>query len=875
MNAIDWSQETFVTVVQASGAAAILACATLLLQLVLGKRLGAGWRYLLWMPVVIRLLLPPLPETPWSLFNAPQWLTQNSGGPKVTIEFFDTLAGNRGGLEMLSESAEPFTPNQQFVTSVAQPKLNLVQMATMVWVSVAAFLILRLLGGALWLSFRLRRESGASEDLLAAFANANAELPTLLRPQVIETELVESPALFGFLTPRLLLPKEIGRKLNSSELRHVLLHELAHLKRGDLFLNWIMALAQAIHWFNPLVWLLFRRMRLERELACDEIVLAISQRDEAQVYGQTILKLLEGLPRRTNFPGMVGILEDKREAEARIRQIASYKTSNKNRKALGLGLFSMIVLIGLTNAQTPEESQATTSTPEAVQSVSNFIPVRAESTSAPSTELISTEKTSPELERLRIAQEAVKEGRFAQAEYLAEEVLKKQPESTEAKEILWNVAQGRSEREPAKKPTGRMAIIENMRRIRLDKFNLPPRTKLPDAIKALEQAVKAADPTGKGLAFIIGFSETPAASQPARSMVKTDDFEITMPHGLSADLLTVLNEMCGFSNPPAGTDPDTHLQYSIEDYAIVFAAKGPAPEPLYTRTYRVEPNIVRERLTEWAGTNSIPPLPEALFNHIKAKTTVRFETPPVRTQTPEEYQLNPLPPQKALFFNDQTGVLFVRATLKDMDQIEGVIQELNIIPHQITLETRIIALKAGDEQSTQVTLASLLPNLTEPSGILTESETSTLLSQFKELSNADLLSAPRVTTLAGRQARVSIEPGPEVDLIPYFDPEKYLITIHAILRTPYGEEPASEVELDFSGVLYDGQTLVTSRFVSNPPQKRSFLQRIFGRGKQAETKDQLILMVTPIMTDSKGFRVYPRDGGTLPFNPQIVPPQKS
>ena len=93
--------------------------------------------------------------------------------------------------------------------------------------------------------------------------------------------------------------------------------------------------------------------------ARDEIVLALGHRDEAKVYGQTILKLLEGLPRRSNFPGMVGILEDKREAEARIRQIASYKRSNKSKRALGLCLFSMVALVGLTNAQTPEDTPRT------------------------------------------------------------------------------------------------------------------------------------------------------------------------------------------------------------------------------------------------------------------------------------------------------------------------------------------------------------------------------------------------------------------------------------------------------------------------------------------------------------------------------------
>jgi len=55
--------------------------------------------------------------------------------------------------------------------------------------------------------------------------------------------------------------------------RRSLLHELAHLKRHDIALNWLIAGAQALHWFNPLVWMAARQMLVERERACDDLVL--------------------------------------------------------------------------------------------------------------------------------------------------------------------------------------------------------------------------------------------------------------------------------------------------------------------------------------------------------------------------------------------------------------------------------------------------------------------------------------------------------------------------------------------------------------------------------------------------------------------------
>ena len=73
------------------------------------------------------------------------------------------------------------------------------------------------------------------------------------RPDLFESIEVNSPALHGLFRPRLLLPRGFTTGFSAKELRFVFLHELAHLKRRDLLLNWIMALLQVIHWFNPLV----------------------------------------------------------------------------------------------------------------------------------------------------------------------------------------------------------------------------------------------------------------------------------------------------------------------------------------------------------------------------------------------------------------------------------------------------------------------------------------------------------------------------------------------------------------------------------------------------------------------------------------------
>src|SRR5437762_409184 len=97
------------------------------------------------------------------------------------------------------------------------------------------------------------------------------------------------------------------------ELRFVFLHELAHLKRRDIAVNWLTTILQILHWFNPLVWLAFARMRVDRELACDELALSFAAAGESKSYGGAIIKLVEGFARPAALPGLVGILEDRQQ----------------------------------------------------------------------------------------------------------------------------------------------------------------------------------------------------------------------------------------------------------------------------------------------------------------------------------------------------------------------------------------------------------------------------------------------------------------------------------------------------------------------------------------------------------------------------------
>ena len=170
-------------------------------------------------------------------------------------------------------------------------------------------------------------------------------------PQAVISPAVASPAVTGLLRPLLILPANFPADFSATEARLILLHALAHLKRLDLPLNWLVCLLQAVHWFNPLLWFAFTRIRADRELACDAHVLSLDENDCRKDYGATLLRLQCATPTRVLTLGFVGIFERGAEIQARIRSIAAHRPRHFAWQAMGGAILTLLMLFGVTNAQ--------------------------------------------------------------------------------------------------------------------------------------------------------------------------------------------------------------------------------------------------------------------------------------------------------------------------------------------------------------------------------------------------------------------------------------------------------------------------------------------------------------------------------------------
>jgi beta-lactamase regulating signal transducer with metallopeptidase domain len=364
MNAMEITAAAFAKIIEASVAASILALIVLLIQFTLRARLSPAWRFALWLPVLLRLLLPYVPESPTSVFNLPQW----ARGQTPTSPLLAVAVNPATILPSAAPTLQASTPTAIGSTAVtpsapvAKATLSTIEVIALLWLTGALILLSRLALGSIWFHLRLSKNRlPRKPELIELLARLRAELNLRANPDLIETPIVQSPCLFGLLKPRLLLPSNLHSQLTPAELSHVILHELAHLKRRDLFTNLLMSVAHSIHWFNPIVWLISRRMRLERELACDQIVLQSRTTTDPRAYGQTLLKLLQDFTPAPGTPALVGIAEDKHAVTLRLRQIAQFPPRSSRFSTAGLFFLLAVSAIGLTRAQgiSPSKSQAT------------------------------------------------------------------------------------------------------------------------------------------------------------------------------------------------------------------------------------------------------------------------------------------------------------------------------------------------------------------------------------------------------------------------------------------------------------------------------------------------------------------------------------
>ena len=311
----------------------------LILALLFGKqflknKISRQWQYYIWLVVVLRLLLPFGPEVSLmgkayqavdqAISPAAPLPLQQQPSPNAPGSNFIPAVGTEQHNELVNSPADDITTVHPFQNIGA----TLINYIWLVWLVVALGFLIRKI--TIYQGFMRYINAGLTPisdiERLDELSIVAEQLGIKKPIELCVNSLVSSPLLIGFFHPCIVLP---SADIPEKDFRCIVLHELTHYKRRDMFYKWLVQITVCLHWFNPLVHLMSREITKACEFSCDEAVLAKMGSSNAQDYGKTLLDAMAAVGRYKENLGAVTLSENKELLKERLGAIMKFKKKSK------------------------------------------------------------------------------------------------------------------------------------------------------------------------------------------------------------------------------------------------------------------------------------------------------------------------------------------------------------------------------------------------------------------------------------------------------------------------------------------------------------------------------------------------------------------
>ena len=259
------------------GITAILLC----LKPITAKKFPAKWQYYVWIAVLLSMIIPTyklippkeaqkLPLLPQNEIVQPEAVQDLEEAPRTVI-------------------IEETPIEYREVNLTPKLQIKLLDLLAYIWFFGACIYLIVVIGSYVVYLIRKRKNAVAIIDN-AALNEVKKELKIKRHIKIRMSPDIQSPMLVGVLFPTIYIP---CREIPDESMRMIFLHELTHYKRKDLAFKWLSIFVNAVHWFNPLAYLLCANVSEACEVSCDMAVTRNMSEREQKIYMKTILELVE------------------------------------------------------------------------------------------------------------------------------------------------------------------------------------------------------------------------------------------------------------------------------------------------------------------------------------------------------------------------------------------------------------------------------------------------------------------------------------------------------------------------------------------------------------------------------------------------------
>ncbi|MBU5347897.1 M56 family metallopeptidase [Paenibacillus lautus] len=363
-------------VIRGSFMAGIMIVLVLMLQFLLKNKIEARWRYWLWFPVAIRLLLPWAPESSLSLYNvlsleaivpgihqqtqvSPLW--KETGRISAAIHVERSINPEASGTsEVPAPSLESGAVHDSGYWWNGFKQIGFTNILMSGWLAGVLLLAAKTVYDQLRLKQALRTGRKIDTPFLSAvFHETKQQLGVKQTVQFVASERIPGPAVVGFNKPAIVISPSLLITLQKDQLQYILAHEFAHIQRRDVAVNWLMHIILIIHWFNPLLWLAVHKARQDQEMACDACALNRMSPQQNNAYGQTIIHVLDHFSGNQRQPGLAGLSATHKQMKRRLTMIKHFHKKSYRLSILGMGMILALGSVTLVNAKESDAGNVT------------------------------------------------------------------------------------------------------------------------------------------------------------------------------------------------------------------------------------------------------------------------------------------------------------------------------------------------------------------------------------------------------------------------------------------------------------------------------------------------------------------------------------
>ena len=319
----------------------------LIARKIFDKKISPKWKCIIWMLLMIELIIPIKFKVPYKYKNTEIISISGLVEPIQDVPAYEEIITKE-------ESTTPKAENSNDVSIENKEEDNLQYQVKNVflyfilpigWITGILANLAFIFLGEKNIKNNINGKKYIDNNLENLLEECKTKLEIKNNVEIVLQEFKKTPSIIGVFKPKILITPEFLRQDDKTK-KYIIMHELTHYKRKDLLFNYALLSITVIHWFNPFVWIFFKKIRQDVELATDEMVLEKLQENEKKEYGMTLIKSLQIFQEEPYTAKILCVTDENKNMERRIKMVKLSNKFNKNKILIAI-ISLMVIIVGV------------------------------------------------------------------------------------------------------------------------------------------------------------------------------------------------------------------------------------------------------------------------------------------------------------------------------------------------------------------------------------------------------------------------------------------------------------------------------------------------------------------------------------------------